>query len=42
MHECMDKPEDAVSATICSGIQGCGGLGSVIYAFSFRPLVNSH
>ncbi len=31
MHECMDEPEDAVIAKICSVIQGCGGLGSVIY-----------
>src|SRR5436190_2082226 len=31
MHECMDEPEDAGPAKICSGIQGCGGLESVIY-----------
>src|SRR6266480_2297815 len=30
MHECMDEPEDAGPATICSVIQGCGGLESVI------------
>ena len=31
MHECMDEPEDAGPAKICSGIHGCPGLGSVIY-----------
>ena len=30
MHECMDEPEDAGPAKICSGIQGCGGLELVI------------
>ena len=30
MHECMDEPEDAGSAKICSVIRGCGGLESVI------------
>src|SRR6059058_962268 len=31
MHECMDEPEDAGPATICSVIQGCGGLELVTY-----------
>src|SRR5438093_11532564 len=30
MHECMHEPEDARPAKICSGIQGRGGLESVI------------
>src|SRR5438105_14622805 len=29
-HECLDESEDARPATICSGIQGCGGLESII------------
>ena len=29
-HKCLDEPEDARPAKICSGIQGCGGMESVI------------
>src|SRR6266516_8202928 len=42
-HECLDEPEDARPATICSGIQGCGGLGSGIYYppfFAFMAAVS--
>ena len=29
-HKCLDEPEDARPAKVCSGIRGCGGLESVI------------